>query len=827
MSNRNEARTRKELIDPKLKNAGWFEFDWQCEPEYTISAGRVQFNGMNAKRGTKKKADYILRYAKSLIIAVVEAKDKSLNREEGRSQARDYAQRLGLWFAYSTNGYEIEFYDLKSNTQKTIERFHTPEELWNLYESYAGIKSNETKQQALLQDYYDETTTGQRRKPRYYQEKAVNLAINAIITGQNRVLITMATGTGKTFTSIQLVYKLWKSKFVKRILFIVDRNLLADQAYADFSNAMPKDACFRIKPNEDIRQSRDLYFGIYQSLVAGIDESSGEENRVDRFKEFPPDFFDLIIIDEAHRGARRNQECNDNSSWFKLLEYFESAIQVGLTATPKREESNDTYSHFGEPVVVYSLHDGIEDGYLAPYVIKRVTSNIDATGLTLTGEELDVTGRPVEARNYFTSDYERKLSLPQRTRAFAYNLLQHLFSTDPVGKTIVFCIDQNHAADMARYCRQAFEKYKLEYGITDYQGDYAVRITGADKDSNGKYPELEKFQNLDRDQPIIVTTSKLLTTGIDVKSVKNIVIFRNVTSVVEFKQIIGRGTRIYEPLSKAKEKLGFYIIEYANFSTRLFDDPNWDDNAQNIIEDQEIVINEDSSTEENQIENLEEENNTTGIFIETDPELRENIRYRMSEEFLSGRVSIVSESLSLIGPDGRPMSSRQYTLYQSQLFLKNVSNLKELNHLWRDINTREFFENETAPSLGVNIDHLTALFFENNRIRNIDKLDIIANLIFGKNIMTKEDRIARARELNPSVFNLKNENQLKFLHTALEVYKENDFKSFELSEEFWNLPKMKKFGGINSLKEIFGGLSPAKDYLVKLQNSLYDERIVY
>lgn len=473
---RSEAKTRMDLIDPKLKAAGWFDHDWQVEPEYVIAIGPVHFDGRRGQRGCPLKADYLLRYRPSTGIAVIEAKKESESHLEGSAQAREYAAKLGIWFCYSTNGHQIEFFDLFKGEQRTVERFHSPQELWALYLEYAKIPSQPQAVNALTHDYYDESQIGQRRRPRYYQEFAVRRAIEAIVNGRRRVLIAQATGTGKTFTAIQLVYKLWKSRFIKKVLFIVDRNLLADQAYNDFNSALDKDACYRLSPrDEKFPLSRDVYFGIYQTLV-GEDDEGNPTARADRFKEFPRDFFDLVVIDEAHRGGT-----NQAGSWFRLLKHFSSAIQVGLTATPKREESNDTYAYFGSPVVQYSLKDGIADGFLAPYIVKRVTSNIDALGYRPEHSDVrDVRGQLVEVKDYLTPDFERQLSLPARTRAFAYHLLRHLFSTDPLGKTIVFCVDQQHALDMAKYVNEAFAQYRDKYSF-DYNGLYAPGTAWIDK----------------------------------------------------------------------------------------------------------------------------------------------------------------------------------------------------------------------------------------------------------------------------------------------------------------------------------------------------------
>jgi type I restriction enzyme, R subunit len=842
VKNRSEAQTRKELIEPVLQSSGWYEHPWQVEWEYVITMDRIVFHGSQAERqkNSGKTADYLLRYSKSKAIAVVEAKKEALSHMEGERQAKDYARKLGLWFAYSTNGHQIEFYNLKTNTQETVDRFHTPEELFDLWLSLSELEKKPEVITSLTHEYYDESGVGQRRKPRYYQEMAVNKAIESILHGNNRVLITMATGTGKTFTSIQLVYKLWKAKFVKKILFIVDRNLLADQAFADFDGAMDKDACYRLSPSDDVfPQGRDLYFGIYQTLV-GVDEEDETKRtgRLDRFKEFPADYFDLIVIDEAHRGARRSQDGKDESSWFRLLKYFDKAIQVGLTATPKRDESNDTYSHFGEPVVTYSLKDGIEDGYLAPYIIKRVTTNIDALGYRPESASIeDVTGKKLEIRDYLTPDFERKLSIPQRTRSFAYHLVRHLFSTDPLGKTIVFCLDQRHALDMAKYCREAFEKHKERYGLNDYQGDYAVRITGADKDANGKYADLEKFKDLDKFQPVIVTTSKLLTTGVDVKNVKNVVIFRNVGSMVEFKQIIGRGTRVYEHMDKGREKLGFYILEYANYSTQLFNDPEWDDEAQEFIDEGAIVVDETESgdagdsdavdrtpVEVSDIEKKEKEVDSKGIYIESDEEKLNNLRFRMSEEFLSGHVQIVAETETLtIG--GKPVDADDYILYSSNSFLKYVPDIKALTSIWKDVSKRNQFNEETLKELDFSMDALKSIFFQKYGKRDVDIFDVLSNLIFKVKVMTKAERINKAKEVNSAFFDVKNVDQDKLISDILSVYENEEFSSLAFTPEFFQVPAMSKHGGIQGIKEILGGMEETKAFVNGFQEALYDERI--
>lgn len=831
---RSEARTRKELIDPKLKDAGWAENDWQIEWEYSITDGRIHFDGKNGRRGTPKKADYLLRYAPSKAIAIVEAKKEKDSHLEGAAQAKEYAKKLGLWFAYATNGHEIEFFNLKTNKQMSVARFHSPKELWDMYLEYSGLKPTKENLNALLFDFYDESQLGKRRKPRYYQEMAVNRAVEAVVKGKDRVLITQATGTGKTFTSLQLVYKLWKSGVSKKILFIVDRNLLADQAFQDFNNAFDKDSCYRMNPSDEkFPQGRAVYFGIYQSLV-GIDDEGSPTDRPDRYKEFPKDFFDLIVIDEAHRGGAK-----EDGSWFRLLDYFSSAVQVGLTATPKRDENNNTYAYFGEPIVNYSLRDGIEDGFLSPYIIKRVTSNIDALGYRPehTGIK-DVAGRKLEVKDYLTPNFERELSIPERTRAFAYHLLRHLWETDITGKTIVFCLDQRHAADMAKYCQEAFDKYNQKYQL-EFTHEFAVRITGNDKESSGKYPHLEDFQNLECHYPVIVTTSKLLTTGVDVRTVKNVVIFRNVGSMVEFKQIIGRGTRVYPHPDKRKEKLGFYILEYANHSTALFNDPEWDDNPVEVIDEGSIDVDpgaEGYDSPEDEIEvrsdqpvpvaDEEEHVAADGIFVEQDEDTIEQIRYRMSEDFMRGRVSMAAESISFTGPDGKPMDADKFTLFQSELFLQKIKSVDEFNKIWKDIKTRRQFLETESVELGIQVSSLMGIFESKYQMKEVDLYDVIANMIFGTRFLAKVDRTEKAMKVSPDKFQGSDEKQTELIRDMLQVYQDSGFDPFSTSAEFFQTSTMRKHGSFADIQRIAGGQQGLQKIVTNLQEALYDSRVV-
>ncbi|MBK7960664.1 MAG: hypothetical protein IPK04_05285 [Bdellovibrionales bacterium] len=477
---------------------------------------------------------------------------------------------------------------------------------------------------------------------------------------------------------------------------------------------------------------------------------------------------------------------------------------------------------------------------MSPYIIKRVTSNIDALGYRPEHTEIkDVAGRKLEVKDYLTPDFERELSIPQRTRAFAYHLLRHLWETDITGKTIVFCVDQKHAADMAKYTQEAFNKYNERYKL-EFNHPFAVRITGNDKDSNGKYPHLEDFKNLEGRYPVVVTTSKLLTTGVDVQSIKNVVVFRNVGSIVEFKQIIGRGTRVYPHPNKAKEKLGFFILEYANHSTQLFYDPQWDDEAVEVIDEGGIDVSEPpiNSTDAEAISaglnpddpvpiaSNEEVGTSTGIFEETDEETIEQLRYRMSEDFMRGQVTMAAESISFTGPDGRPLTADKFTVFQSELFLKKFKDAHAFNQAWKDIKSRRHFLETEAAELGLQIHALENIFASKYQIKEVDLYDVLSSMVYGNRFLTKFDRAEKAKTLNPTAFTGGDDKQNALIQSMIRVYQDSQFDSFTVSKEFWQTATMRQYGSFSDIQSIAGGPDNLQKIVSGIQNALYDVRVV-
>lgn len=490
----NEADTCRVYVTPKLKESGWENNPSAITEQYTFTDGRVQFKGSNVQRGEQKRADYLLKYTRDFPIAVVEAKPENSSVGQGMQQAKDYAEILGLKFAYSTNGHEILEFDYTTGEEQLLASFPTPDELFKRLCGDEGLKDEDLE--TLLSPYHHVSGYS----PRYYQQIAINRAVQSVLQGKKRSLITMATGTGKTVVAFQISWKLWSARWNRtgdyrkpRILFLADRNVLVDDP-KDKTFTPFGDARHKIEGGKVVK-SREIYFAIYQSIAS-------DERRPGLYKEFPQDFFDLIIIDECHRGSAR-----DNSNWREILDYFEPAFQIGMTATPLREDNRDTYRYFGNPIYTYSLRQGIDDGFLAPYRVHRVISEVDAAGWRPSKGDVDRFGREIPDGEYHTKDFERVIALKARTDAFAKHLTDFMKRTDRFAKTIVFCVDQDHADEMRRALNN------LNSDLSRKHPDYVARVT-SEEGKIGK-GHLSRFQELETSTPVILTTSQLLTTGVD------------------------------------------------------------------------------------------------------------------------------------------------------------------------------------------------------------------------------------------------------------------------------------------------------------------------
>ena len=550
----NESDTRLKLIDPALKDAGW-DPQKQIFTEYYFTDGEIIVRGKLHTRKNPKKADYLLAYKRDMPLAIVEAKDTKHAVEAGLQQAMDYATSLDVPFAYSTNGKGFAEHDFTTGKVRrfAMNEFPTPEELWARYRESRGIETERAEGVVISPYYYEHGGNS----PRYYQRNAVNRTIEAIAKGQDRILLVMATGTGKTYTAFQIVHRLREAGLAKKVLYLADRNILVDQTIdGDFK---PLRKVVTKVEHRKLDPAYEVYFALYQQLVG----TDGEEI----FREFSPEFFDLVIVDECHRGSAA-----DDSAWRKVLEYFESAVQVGMTATPKETKGVSNIDYFGEPTYTYSLKQGIEDGFLAPYKVIRVKPNVDVYGWRPTAGAVDDNGELIDDRVYEKQDFDRELVIKERTEIVAKKITQFLKETNRYSKTIVFCVDIDHAERM----REALVNENSD--IVKEHPTYIMRITGDSKEGKAK---LDEFIDPDEKYPTIVTTSKLLTTGVNCKTCK-LVVLDNLfgeQGMTEFKQIIGRGTRICESYGK----LYFTILDFRDAS-RLFADPAFDGEPAQIFE---------------------------------------------------------------------------------------------------------------------------------------------------------------------------------------------------------------------------------------------------
>ena len=545
------------FITPALRKAGWDEM-LQIREEVSFTKGRIIVRGKLVTRGKTKRADYILYYKPNIPIAIIEAKDNNHSVGDGMQQALDYADTLGIPFVFSSNGDGFLFHDRTGQSPSPevnlgLDAFPPPDELWARYRSWKGLTPEAEK--IVLQDYYD---YGSDKSPRYYQISAVNAAVEAIAKGQDRILLVMATGTGKTYTAFQIIWRLWKAGRKKRILFLADRNILIDQAivndFRPFGGSMaklsthagtierddgsPAEVTLALDKKRRIDTAYEVYLGLYQAIT-------GPEERQKLFREFSPGFFDLIVIDECHRGSAA-----EDSAWREILEYFGSATQIGLTATPKETKYVSNIDYFGEPVFSYSLKQGIRDGFLAPYKVVRVHIDRDVEGYRPEMGQLDREGELVEDRIYNAKDFDRTLVIDDRTKLVAQKVTTFLKeSGDRFQKAIVFCVDTEHAARM----RQALINVNAD--LVAVNSRYVMRITGGDAEGQA---ELGNFIDPETKYPVLVTTSRLLSTGVDVQTCRLIVLDREVGSMTEFKQIVGRGTRVHEDT----RKLYFTLIDF-------------------------------------------------------------------------------------------------------------------------------------------------------------------------------------------------------------------------------------------------------------------------
>lgn len=779
-----EADTCRRLIVPRLQAAGWDTEPCSIAEQRSITDGRIVPTGKGFIRKPPTRVDYLLRYRRDFPIAVVEAKAEYKQAADGMQQARQYAEMLGLSFAYASNGADILEFDYFTGLESRLDAFPRPDELWARYQQGRQL-APATADKGLLTPSNHQVEKGDR----YYQQIAITRTLEAILGGRKRVLLTMATGTGKTAVAFQICWKLWNAWWNRegkhrrpKILYLADRNILVDQ---------PKDGIFaafgdaRWKLEGGIaNKSRDIYFAIYQALAE-------DDRREGLYREFDRDFFDLIIVDECHRGSAR-----DDSSWREILEHFEPAVQLGMTATPFREESRDTYLYFGNPVYQYSLKQGIEDGFLAPYRVHRVITEWDAAGWRPSKGELDRYSRPIPDEEYQTRDFERTVALRARTEAIARHLTQFLGRTDPFAKTIVFCTDQEHASEM----RQALSNMNTD--LVKKHPDYVCRVTADEGDIGRGF--LGRFKDVDTRTPTILTTSQMLTTGVDVPTCRNVVIARVVGSMAEFKQMIGRGTRVRDDYGK----LWFNIVDYTGSATRLFADPDFDGEPAMVTEEElaggsETVISDTTETPD-----PGEQEPGGGVVEPPDPERR---KFYVD----GGQVEIASHLVYELDTDGTQLGVVRLTDYAAGKVRSLCSDLRALRKQWEDPDLRDVFI-QSLEERGIDF----AALAEAAHQPDADPFDLLCHLAFNAPLRTRRERAQRLRSERKDYFERFGPEARAILDELLEKYTDHGAAQFVLPEVL-KVPPISAHGTVTQIADAFGGPDRLREAVAELQKLLY------
>ncbi|HPD66405.1 MAG TPA: DEAD/DEAH box helicase family protein [Bacteroidia bacterium] len=780
------------FITPALEKAGW-DKQLQILEEVSFTDGKIYVRGKLIARGSRKRADYILYYKPNIPIAIIEAKDNNHSVRSGIQQALEYAKILDIPCVFSSNGDGFLFHDRTATDENieseiSLEEFPTPEQLWQKYKKYKGIETPKAERIAV-QDYYFDGTN---RKPRYYQQIAVNRTVEAIANGQNRILIVMATGTGKTYTAFQIIYRLWKSGTKKRILFLADRNALIDQTRrGDFKHFKEK---MTVVKHRMVDKSFEIYLALYQGL-------SGNEEEKNIYKQFRPDFFDLIVVDECHRGSAR-----EDSAWHEILTYFKSATHIGLTATPKETNEVSNIEYFGEPIYTYSLRQGIDDGFLAPYRVIRVTLNVDAEGWRPEKGKTDIYGNEIEDRIYNRKDFDKNLVIEERTDLVAQKLTEFLKGYDRFAKTIVFCVDIDHAERM----RTAIARHNPDLVAGNYK--YVMQITG-DNDEGKR--ELDNFINPEEKYPVIATTSELMTTGVDAQTCKVIVLDSNIHSMTKFKQIIGRGTRINEEY----DKLYFTILDFRN-ATDLFADPQFDGDPIRIK----------PATEETDLGSIveEEEENTEPII---DIESGEEIDFNPPEihypeiEFPVKTANEPKEKVYVNGVDVSVLISRELYFDQNgkpittslkdhtkEIIKGQFASLDDFLNKWNTSDRKEAIINELKEQ-GVMVDALYEAVD-----REVDLFDLICHVAFDQPPMTRKERANNVKKRN--YFTKYGDQARKVLEALLDKYADQGIENIE-DIQILTVPPINEFGSVTEIIKAFGSREEYQKAIKELENELY------
>lgn len=760
-------------ITPAILDKEWSVKDITMETQVKLTDGKISLRGNIVRRGKPKYADYVLYYNRNTPIAIVEAKDANHTVSFGMQQAKEYAHMMDVPFAFSSNGLGFQEYDFLTGKERSfsMDEFPTKDELYArfLSESNDGNGITPEEKKAIDQPY----CTGQDIfPPRYYQRNAVNRTVNAVAQGRNRMLLVMATGTGKTYTAFQIVYRLLKAGLVKKVLYLADRNVLIDQSIQQDFKPLNK-TIHKVNYQQDIGSgitAYEVYFALYQQLIG----QGGKQNYKELFK---PEFFDMVIVDECHRGSAK-----DDSNWREILEYFDGAIQLGMTATPKETKYQSSINYFGQPLYTYSLKEGIDDGFLAPFRVINITTNIGDEWRPFK-DQRDIYGNLIEDRIYNNSDYDYNIIIEDRIREVAQEITNYLKSTDRMAKTIVFCADEDHADRM----RAALVNENSD--MCKKNPDYVVRITGSDPYGQSK---LDYFISVASKYPVIATTSKLLSTGVDCKMVKLIVLDQRINSMTEFKQIVGRGTRIRE----REGKTHFTIMDFRNI-TRLFADPDWDG---------PIEVNagygQDSEKSYYQDEKLPEQH---------EPDVEYQTKPIVDRD--GCKVEVINKVVSVYDTNGKLLRTESITDYTRKNINDTYANLDDFILHWNEASHKS----EITDLLQENGIDLQALKHDRN-MDDVDDFDFICYIAYGKKPLTRRERAENVRKRD--IFNKYGAEARKVLEALLDKYTNDGITQLE-NRAVLRLDPFRQMGSPANIAKFFGGNSEYYSAIRELEDLIY------
>ena len=760
-----EEDVKQKIITPAIKNSGWK--DNQINYEYSFTDGRFILKGKDVVRDKPKRADYLLSYKSNIPLAIIEAKSDKHSLGDGIQQGINYAEMLDLPFVYSSNGYGFLEHNMLTGEEREISLydFPSPEVLWNRYKQYANI--DDEKERIITTPYYYRQGAN---SPRYYQRIAINRTVKAASEGKKRMLLVMATGTGKTYTAFQIIHRFREANLAKKILFLADRNILIDQTmsqdFKPFKKVMTK------IENKKMDSSYEVYLSLYQQLITNEDKEI--------FREFSEDFFDLIIVDECHRGSAK-----DDSLWRRILEYFSSAVQIGMTATPKETKYQSSIGYFGEPVYTYSLKNGIEDGFLAPFKVINITTNIGDEWRPTKGQK-DIYGNEIEDRIYNNSDYDYNIVIEDRIREVAQEITNYLKSTDRMAKTIVFCADETHAERM----RLALTNANAD--MCKKNPDYVVRITGSDEYGKSK---LDYFISVSSEYPVIATTSKLLSTGVDCKMVKLIVLDQQIGSMTEFKQIIGRGTRLREN----EGKTNFTVMDFRNV-TRLFADPDWDGPIE--MDPDYPIKSREAKTPVLPVD-------------DTPPIVGDPItRPKPLVDKDGCQVMVVNKVVSVYDADGKLLRTESITDYTKKNILDSFATIDTFTSKWNEIKKKSDIA-DMLKERGIDLAELKT----SQEMSNVDDFDFICHIAYGKKTLTRRERAEQVKKRD--IFSKYGEQARLVLEALLEKYMEEGISELESLTVLENDP-FRRLGSKANIVKFFGGKREYLKAVKELEQSIYN-----